>query len=47
MTCSIELDLIVSLYEQGSTARAVGEQFGLTDRSVRRLAHERGVRKNN
>ncbi|WP_425546583.1 helix-turn-helix domain-containing protein [Amycolatopsis minnesotensis] len=40
-----ELDHMVTLYQHGATASQIADQFGLSTKSVKRLAHQRGVRK--
>jgi len=40
-----DLQAMIDLYRSGTTARQVAEKYGLSLRSVKRLLHQRGVRR--
>lgn len=42
---SEDLQTMIDLYRPGTTARQVAERFGVSLRSVKRLLHQRGVRR--
>ena len=43
---SEDLQVMIDLYRSGATAKLVAEKFGVSARSVKRLLHQRGVRRN-
>jgi hypothetical protein len=42
---SEDLQSMIALYQSGTTARQVAERFGVSLRSVKRLLHRHGVRR--
>jgi len=40
-----DLEAMINLYRSGTTARRVAEEFGVSPRSVKRLLHKHGVRR--
>jgi hypothetical protein len=40
-----ELQAMIDLYQSGATAKAVAEKFGVSLRSIKRLLHQHGVRR--
>ena len=42
---SADLQAMIDLYRTGTTARQVAEKFGVSLRSVKRLLHRHGVRR--
>lgn len=40
-----DLQAMIDLYRSGTTARQVAEKFGASLRSVKRLLHQQGVRR--
>jgi DNA-binding transcriptional regulator LsrR (DeoR family) len=40
-----EVQTMIDLYQAGTTARQVGEKFGVNERSVKRLLHQHGIRR--
>ena len=42
---SDDLQVMIDLYRSGATARVVAEKFGVSLRSVKRLLHQHGVRR--
>lgn len=42
---SEDLHSMIDLYQSGTTARQVAERFGVSLRSVKRLLHQHGVRR--
>jgi hypothetical protein len=40
-----DLHVMIDLYRSGTTARQVAEKFGVSLRSVKRLLHQHGVRR--
>ena len=42
---SDDLQVMIDLYTSGATAKQVAEKFGISLRSVKRLLHQHGVRR--
>jgi transposase-like protein len=40
-----DLQSMIDLYRSGATARQVAEKFGVSVRSVKRLLHQHGIRR--
>jgi hypothetical protein len=40
-----DLQAMIGLYRSGATAKAVAERYGVSLRNVKRLLHQRGVRR--
>jgi hypothetical protein len=40
-----DLQAMIDLYRSGTTAKAVAEEFGVSLRSIKRLLHQHGVRR--
>jgi DNA invertase Pin-like site-specific DNA recombinase len=43
--CSEDLQTMIALYRSGTTARLVAEKFGVSERSVKRLLQQHGIRR--